>query len=166
MKVLKSNIKKKKINIKKLEVLKKNVNKKINLKNDKISSKEEFRNICNFYLRLIRQIKIPELKKMSNYETCYIEFRIFSHAEFLIRNTIIKLPQWAHTVVCGNVNYDSIYEICNKISPNITILKMNIDNLNTAEYSNLLLTKEFWKQFKGEKILLYQEDTFLFHNQI
>ena len=34
------------------------------------------------------------------------------------------------------------------------------------EYSNLLLTINFWNRLSGKKILLYQEDTFLFHGNI
>ena len=132
----------------------------------KIESKEDFRKVCNNNLQLIRKIIIPNIPKECFYEAFYIEFRVFNHAEYLIRNTLIKLPKWAHTVVCGNNNYKSIKNICNKISPNIKIIKLDIDNLNTAEYSRLLMTKEFWENFKGEKLLLYQEDSYLFHNKI
>jgi glycosyltransferase involved in cell wall biosynthesis len=137
----------------------------LNVKN-KISNKDDFRHICNCNLPLIRNILIPDIPNECHYEAFYIEFRQFTHAEFLIRNAVIKLPQWAHTVICGNKNFESLSKICKSISPHITVLKLDIDNLNTAEYSRLLLTKEFWNQFKGEKLLLYQEDSFLFHNQI
>ncbi len=137
----------------------------LNVKN-KISNKDDFRHICDCNLPLIRNILIPDIPNECHYEAFYIEFRQFTHAEFLIRNAVIKLPQWAHTVICGNKNFESLSKICNSISPHITVLKLDIDNLNTAEYSRLLLTKEFWNQFKGEKLLLYQEDSFLFHNQI
>jgi len=103
-------------------------------------------------------------------ETILIEFRPFPHLEFLIRNTIIKLPKWNHTVVCGNKNYNLIVKICNSIcryiDSKITIIKLNIDNLTPSEYSKLLLTKEFWEKFSGEKLLVYQEDSMLFHNKI
>ena len=44
--------------------------------------------------------------------------------------------------------------------------KINIDNLNPSTYSKLLYNKHFWKQFNGEKLLIYQEDSYLFHNRI
>lgn len=89
-----------------------------------IKNKDDFRNICNNNLKLIRNIIIPDIPHENYYETFYIEFRIFTHAEFLIRNTILKLPNWAHTVVCGNINFENITNICNNISPNIRIIKL------------------------------------------
>jgi len=131
-----------------------------------ISSKDDFRILCNINLPLIKNIIIPNIEKDKLYETFYIEFREFDHCEFLIRNIIIKLPNWSHSVVCGNLNYNFMRNICNRISENIKIIKLNIDNLNTAEYSSLLMNKEFWNNFNGEKLLLYQEDSYMFHNRI
>ena len=132
----------------------------------KITCKNEFREICILNLPLIRNILIPDIKFNKPYETFYIEFRKFIHCEFLIRNIIIKLPDWSHTVICGNLNYEFMKKILNSISPNIKLVKLDIDNLNTAEYSRLLMTKDFWNNFNGEKLLLYQEDSYMFHNQI
>ena len=131
-----------------------------------IVCKDDFRKICNLNLRLIRNILIPNIEFNKPCETFYIEFRKFDHCEFLIRNIIIKLPDWSHTVICGNLNYEFMKNIADSISPNIKLIKLDIDNLNTAEYSNLLMTKEFWNNFNGEKLLLYQEDSYVFHNRI
>ena len=49
---------------------------------------------------------------------------------------------------------------------NIKIIKLNIDNLNVDNYSKLLCSKQFWDLFIGEKILIYQEDTFIFKSNI
>ena len=51
-----------------------------------------------------------ELAKLGK-ETVLIEFRPLPNLEFLIRNTIIKLKDWNHTVVCGNINYNFIKNI-------------------------------------------------------
>lgn len=139
---------------------------KEDVKIDYIESKEDFRRICMNNLPLLRKIIIPEIPKKSDKETFYIEFRIFPHSEYLIRNMLIKLPNWAHSIVCGNENYDAMKKICESISPNINIIRLYIDNIDVVEYSRLLMTKGFWKNFHGEKLLLYQEDSFLFHNQI
>lgn len=121
---------------------------------------------CSENLNLIRNVIIPEIIKGCENETVLIEFRPLPHLEFLIRNTIIKLPQWSHTCVCGNVNYTFIKSICDTISNNINIIHFDIDNLTPSDYSKLLMTKEFWLNFTGEKLLIYQEDTMLFDNQI
>ena len=135
--------------------------------NRQIHPKEQHRLTCIHNLPLIRQIDIK--KQSNNYlssinETVLIEFRIFPHLEFLLRNTIIKLPSWSHTIICGNLNYEYIQKISQDLPVNI--VHLDIDNLTPSQYSRLLLTKSFWEKLKGEKILLYQEDTMLFHGKI
>ena len=126
---------------------------------------------CFSNLDLIRNMIIDNFGDPSKEkETILIEFRPFVHMEYLLRNTILKLSGWNHTVVCGNRNHDMISEMCNKICDGITssikIIKLDIDNLVPSEYSKLLLTKDFWDKFDGEKLLVYQEDSILFHNDI
>ena len=151
-----------------LDYLTNGINKKyeINEIKDECINKDTFRDLCFQQIINIRQIEIPTIKLNLNNETFLIEFRILPHLEFLIRNTIIKLPNWSHTVVCGNMNYEYLHNMCNNISINIKIIKLDINICNVNKYNNLLLTKEFWNNFKGEKLLLYQEDSILFHNNI
>jgi glycosyltransferase involved in cell wall biosynthesis len=126
---------------------------------------------CFSNLDLIRNIIIDDFGDSSKKkETILIEFRPFVHIEYLLRNTILKLSNWDHTVVCGNKNYNMISEMCNKIcdgsTSSIKIIRLDIDNLVPSEYSKLLLTKDFWDKFDGEKLLVYQEDSMLFHSDI
>jgi hypothetical protein len=131
------------------------------------NSKIEFRYWCYRYLNLISNIKLKEITLNNRLEAVLIEYRQFPHLEFLIRNTINKLSgEWSHTVVCGNLNYDFIVEMCKKISSNIRIIKTNYDNLNQSTYSKLFASKEFWNLFVGEKILIYQEDSCIFKSNI
>ena len=130
-----------------------------------IINKESFRVACLEQLNLIKNIEIPNILYNQINETVLIEFRWFNHLEFLIRNMILKLPLWSHTIVCGNINYESIKICCNNISNNIKIIKLDIDNLCPSTYSSLLYCKTFWNQFYGEKILIYQEDSYLFHTK-
>lgn len=127
---------------------------------------EKYRHKCLEYLPLIKNIIIPPLVEISDYETVFIDFRCLSHIEYLIRNTIIKLPLWKHTIICGNKNINQIQKICQAISNKINIIHLNINTYSVMEYSNLLLTTNFWNLLTGKKILLYQEDTFLFHGNI
>ena len=125
-------------------------------------SKQYNRIKCIHGIPTIRNIKYNNSSNNNSlYETFLIEFRILHHIEFLIKNTIIKLPNWKHTVICGNINYDFIKEICNNL--NVNIIKLDIDNLTTGQYSRLLMTENFWNNFTGKKLLLYQEDTYLFN---
>jgi hypothetical protein len=116
----------------------------------------------------IRNVDIPIIPVDSNLEAVLIECRILPHLEFIIRNAIIKLgPKWSHTIVCGNKNYDYMNEMCKSISPNIKIIRLNVDNLDaTTTYNNLLASLSFWNMFKGDKILIHQEDSCVFKTNI
>ena len=129
-------------------------------------TKDTFRHLCFTLIDNIRTVTIPDIKLNLDNETFLIEFRILPHLEFLIRNTIIKLPNWSHTIVCGNMNYEYLKMICNSISDNIKIIKLDINICTVNIYNNLLFTKDFWNNLVGEKLLLYQEDSIIFHSEI
>ena len=129
-----------------------------------IVNKQTFREACLQQLPLVKNIEIPEIMQNCHNETVLIEFRWFGHLEFLLRNMVLKLPKWSHTVVCGNHNYDAMKKCCDQISESIRIIQLDINNLIPSEYNVLLMTPEFWSQFNGEKILIYQEDSFLIHS--
>jgi mannosyltransferase OCH1-like enzyme len=127
-----------------------------------------FRNICISNIKNIRHIEIPDIKPNGHfYESVIVEFRKLPHLEFLIRNMCIKLGEhWAHTVICGTLNYEFIKEICSDISPKIHIIKLGFENINQSEYSKILVTTAFWDLLQGEKILIYQEDSCIFKTNI
>jgi hypothetical protein len=56
--------------------------------------------------------------------------------------------------------------LCNSISPHINVIHLNINNLNTTTYSLLLADIKFWNLLHGTKILIYQEDSIIFKNNI
>ena len=129
--------------------------------------KIEHRYFCFRYLNYIRNIELCDIKLNQSKEAVLIEFRIFPHIEFLIRNTINKLDdEWSHTIICGNLNYYFMLNLCNSISNNIKVIKLDYDNMTQSEYSNYLCTLNFWNLLYGEKILIYQEDTNIFKNNI
>ena len=126
-----------------------------------------FRLLCFKLNYFIKTINLPKFKKNSLYESVLVEFRIFPHIEFIIKNTILKLgTDWSHTIICGNLNYDLVTQICSTISKNINIIKLDVDNMTQSEYSKFLTTLDFWDLLRGEKILIYQEDSIIFKNNI
>ena len=134
-------------------------------------TKEKHRYICFQNIHLINHIEIEEFGFDKSKETVLIEFRNFPHVEFLLKNTIIKMPNdWNHTVVCGINNFKLIQNIATKICKNtqskIKIIKLPIENLSRDTYCDLLTSEKFWNYFQGEHILLYQEDSILFHGNI
>jgi len=134
--------------------------------NEYIFKIQDYQDKCLEYLPLIRNIIIPKIKLKQKNEAFFIDFRWYSHIEFLVRNTILKLPTWSHTIVCGNNNIIQIKKMCSAISPNIRIIHLDINNICIDEYSKLLMTTFFWNKFHGEKLLLYQSDSYLFHGNI
>jgi hypothetical protein len=129
--------------------------------------KIQFRFECFKNINFIKNISLPPILENSNLEAVLIEFRCFPHLEFIIRNNIIKLgSKWSHTVICGNLNYDYMFKLCENISTKIKVIKTNFDNLIPSEYSRFLTTFDFWNLLKGKKILIYQEDSLIFKNNI
>jgi len=126
---------------------------------------------CYNCIQSIKNIQLQNFDTESKYESVLIEFRKFPHIEFLIRNTILKLgPKWKHTIVCGNFNYTFVKNIVENIDSDLTskinVIHINVSFVDRNLYCSLLTTANFWKQFSGDKILLYQEDTCIFKKNI
>jgi hypothetical protein len=127
----------------------------------------QFRYMCYKMVPFIKTVLIPKIQKKSYYEAVFVEFRILPHIELIIRNAILKLgSKWAFTIVCGNKNVEFVTNMCKSISDNIKIIKYDVDNMTQEEYSNVLMTREFWELFNGGKILIHQEDTLMFKTNI
>jgi hypothetical protein len=133
-------------------------------KND---SKIQFRYLCFKYINYIRNVTLPDFLEVSDKEAVNIEYRCFPHLEFIIRNNIIKLGKdWCQTVICGNLNYDFMVNMCKQISPKIKVIRTNYDNLWPSEYSKFLASLPFWDLLEGKKILIYQEDAIVFKRNV
>jgi hypothetical protein len=132
-----------------------------------INKKKEYRSLCLELIDYIRQIPLCNIYLNQNFEAVLVEFRILPHIEFIIRNTIHKLgDNWSHTIICGNINYEFMNNVCKEINTNIKIIRLNYENFSQGEYSDLLCTINFWELLKGEKILIYQEDSCIFKTNI
>ena len=124
---------------------------------DIYSKNEKFIMFCTEYIPYIKCIELPIICKTSSYESVLIEFNIFPHLEFIIRNTILKLnSNWCHTVICSNSNYNYMVKLCNSISPHIQVIIYN------GNKNNILLDIKFWNMLQGKKCLLYNKYTILF----
>ena len=127
--------------------------------------KIQFRYICFDNINYIKNFVLPEITINSELEAVLIEFRILPHLEFIIRNNIIKLGMvWSFTVICGNINFEFIQNICKNISNKIKVIKTDFDNMMPSQYSNFLTNLNFWNLLTGKKILIYQEDSLIFKN--
>lgn len=131
------------------------------------NKKKEFHNLCVKYIYYVRQLELATISQNNLYEAVLVEYRCLPHLEFLIRNCIHKLgSEWSQTIICGNLNFHYILNIVKCINRNIKVIKTQYDNLTPLEYSDMLMTRDFWDLIVGEKILIYQEDTCIFKNNI
>jgi hypothetical protein len=150
-----------------LELINEYINKsKDNIINILFNPKIEYRYFCYNLLDNIRKYKLPDIYLNLDYETVLMEFRPLLHLEFIIKNTIRKIGnKWSHTIVCGNLNYDFIINICKDIN-NIKIIKLDYDNLTVKDCERLTKKIDFWNMFYGNKLLFYHEDSFVFKTNI
>ncbi len=137
----------------------------------KMSHKEKFRANCYEDLPRLRNINVGEFSEGSDLETVLIEFRILPHVEYILRKAVITLPKtWSHTVVCGPENALHIQALCRHITrglkSRIRVIVMEEHVSSVHEYNDMLLTESFWKMFYGEKLLIHQEDSLVFHGDI
>lgn len=150
----------------------KTTKKKENATTSNVTCKERFRACCLSLLPRMRLLQLPTpIVEGKENESVLIEFRVLPHLEFLLRNTLFRLPsaEWSHTVVCGAGNVDFVRSLVDSLGQNIGVRVICLEkvvNLTQQEYSNMLLTSSFWRQFRGEKLLVYQEDTCLFGSNI
>jgi hypothetical protein len=127
--------------------------------------KDHYRYLCYRYINYINTFKITNLfDEEEHNETVLIEFRSLRNVEFVVKNTMLKLPNWKHTIICGNNNYDFFTSIFKDVDVNI--IKVDIDDCTVDCYSKLLTSTYFWNLLTGQHILIYQDDTFLFSSEI
>lgn len=126
---------------------------------------EMHRSLCTNWGAVLQTIE-PDAScwdETEHFETVLVEYRALPHLEALILNMIIKLPDWKHTVVCGPDNVDLINGFAIR---GLNIIKRNKNLADVFEYSEMLrLDRSFWRLFTGKRILLYQEDTWLFNTR-
>lgn len=131
------------------------------------SKKEIFRGICLKYLPELQKKYLPLIKKGQKKEAVIIETRVLPHIESIIRNAILKLGlHWSFTIMCGTENFEFVNDMCKRISRNIKVINLGIKKIEIADYSPLLASQKFWDLLEGEKILIYQEDTMIFRDNI
>lgn len=141
-----------------------NINNKLTIKREPF---DVFSNICIKKLNDFRKLELPNIPIISDKKAVYIEFRRFPHSEVLIRNCIHKLGKdWSHTIITGPENYSYYLNMSKRINNNIEVININLINVTHNDYNNLLLNSNFWNKLSGEKILIYQSDSFIFKNNI
>ena len=134
----------------------------------KIKDKSGWRNFCKEHTNYFNIIHQPLITNQNDsINAVLVEFRILENLEFVIKNCILKLKnKCIYTVVCGNLNYDYIVDINNKLNNIINIIKLDYDNITVDQYSMILTSESFWQNLKCDYILIYQDDSCVFKENI
>jgi hypothetical protein len=131
------------------------------------NNKAIFFDWCLTILPELKKNKIPELVKNLDKEAVLVEYRKLRCSESLLLNCILKLGNdWSYTIVCGDEAYSYYLDMAKKIHQNIKVVNTGHKKMNQNTYNNLLLEKKFWNLLTGEKILIYQTDSFIFKDNI
>ena len=140
----------------------------VNVEPDKVILEpvHEYRYFCYRYRHKILEMPLPELHLNLPKEAVLIESRILPHIMVIIRNAILKLGNtWSFTILCTANNYEYMKDKCSNL--NIKIIKLdNIDKINSKIYIEIQTSNNILDLIIGEKILYYNEDTFIFKSNI
>jgi len=88
-----------------------------------------------------------------------VEPRKHSKLKIVITNILKNLKDVKVQIFHGNLNKEFILSELKEFANNIILTNIKKDNLTIREYSNMLLTKNFYDLIKGERILLFQTDS-------
>ena len=127
------------------------------IKTDNI--REEFnenKNLEYYYNLLNKNIEKLEVNNSIN-NIIFLYFDEKPHFKILLYLVIKNFKDWSHTVICNNKNYDIIKNMCNEISKNINIIKVDL-----SKYC--LLDENIWNRIDCKNNLIIDENLFFMKN--
>lgn len=100
------------------------------------------------------------------YTAIIIDPRVHQAFEIVLNNFLSNLDnRWNFIIICGNLNLSFLINLINLKFVNhkhrITLVKLNINNINAQYYSNILMNKHFYSLIPTEMFLIFQLDTLL-----
>lgn len=100
------------------------------------------------------------------YSAVIIEPRVHFGFEIVLDNFLNRLDErWNFIIFCGNSNVAFLINLINLKFTNhkkrITLIILDINNLNTYYYNNILMNKNFYKFIPTEMFLIFQLDTLI-----
>ena len=115
----------------------------------------------------MRRIPLPTISRRSVKQSVIVESRNLPYLEFIIRNVILRTGSgWSHTLIATLENQEHMKAMAASISPDINVIVLPLHSLSVSGYNALLTSPTFWSMLHGEKILVYQHDSFLFRDGI
>jgi len=89
-----------------------------------------------------------------------VEPRKHTHFKAVLKNMVYHLPHWGLHIFHGTENKQFLLDIIGQ-DHKVTLTNLQTDNLTMNDYNNLLTSIDFWKQIKGENVLIFQTDVLL-----
>lgn len=122
-----------------------------------------FNKLCLRHTELSRQWKLSDLQIGSKYTAIMVVTNVPVHLEFIIRNFLHCLSdQWSMIIYTSQQSYRTISDLCQTIHSNIQIEQINLsEKITIDQYSELLMSVDFWEKLPTEKILIFQPDTII-----
>ncbi len=107
-----------------------------------------------------------ENKEKGIYTAIIVEPREHKALEMVLNNFLENLSVEWNIVLChGNLNYQYCIDIINKMPSSyktrIRLVNLGVDNLKWEEYSELLVSKDFYDNIPTEVFLIFQTDTII-----
>lgn len=103
---------------------------------------------------------------MEKYTAIIIEPRIHQLFETVLNNFLSNLDErWDFIIFHGHKNKEFLNELINNNFQNhknrITLILLNINNINTSQYSKILVNSKFYNYIPTEMFLIFQLDTLI-----
>ena len=95
-----------------------------------------------------------------------VETREHKALPFVLQNVMSILPKdWCLQVFHGINNIDYVKEAVNKLKCKVFLTNLEIEEISADDSSlEIMLTKKFWNDVKGETVLYFECDTMLCPN--
>lgn len=114
-------------------------------------------------------VKIELNNNVTNY-AFFIDNRPFSYIDVIIKNLMLQLgTDWGLCLYLDHDNVEFYKKIADDhfINPDqIVWIVDDIKDLNIEKYDEMFTSLSFWESLPGEKILIFQADTWLLKNNI
>jgi hypothetical protein len=130
-----------------------------------------FQNYLNFFENKLQNY-IPEIPENSDYYASLFELRCLTELRPIIKNHLYFLNKnnlgikWGLQIFHGSENEEFIKELLKDFN-NVVYENLNIQNFKDRQtHTKILKTTDFWKKSKGEKILMFQNDSMLLKSGI
>lgn len=106
------------------------------------------------------KVTFTDIPIRSHLEGVIVEPRCHKHLSLVLKNFRYMMPEWCMTIYHSKENEGFINEI---LGDNHTakMICVSDGNMTIEDYSKLLLSKSFWQNMRGEKIMIFQCDSFI-----